>query len=367
MKFHPCAEIFPLMQGAEFEALVSDIKANGLRQPIILYEEKILDGRNRWRACEKAGVEAKTKNWLGGDPLAYVISLNLTRRHLSESQRAMVGARIATLQHGGDRSKSPIGGLTQEQSAEKLNVGKKSVERARAVLDSGTPELIEAVERDEIAVSAAEKIAKQSPSKQRNLVSKIKAGARPQEAHRQERAEEAREASKLPATKYRVIYADPPWSYGNTQPDYHPEQRDHYAVMSLQAIAELPVQEMVERDAVLFLWVTSPILEDAFKIIHAWGFDYKASFIWDKIKHNMGHYNSVRHEFLLVCARGSCQPDERKLFDSVVSEERGEHSAKPETFRKIIDTIYPIGKRLELFRRGPAVKGWDAWGNESQA
>ena len=85
--------------------------------------------------------------------------------------------------------------------------------------------------------------------------------------------------------------------------------------------------------------------------------------IWDKVKHNMGHYNSVRHEFLLVCTRGSCQPDERKLFDSVQTIERTEHSKKPEEFRQIIDTIYPYGSRIELFARRPS-EGWEAWGNE---
>ena len=364
MKFHPIADIFPLLEGPDFEALVADIKANGLLQPIELYEEKILDGRNRWKACKAAGVEPKTKEYRGSDPLGHVLSLNLTRRHLNEMQREMVAARIANMKEG--RPKTASGeAVSQPDAAERLNVSRSGVQRAKLVLEKGTDELKALCDAGKIQASAAAKIAKEPKGKQKDLVDKIKKGEKPQEAHRQQRAEEAREASKLPATKYRVIYADPPWSYGNTQPDYHPEQRDHYAVMTLQAICELPVQEMVEKDAVLFLWVTSPILEDAFKVIHAWGFTYKASFIWDKIKHNMGHYNSVRHEFLLVCARGSCQPDERKLFDSVVSEERGEHSAKPETFRKIIDTIYPIGKRLELFRRGPAVKGWDAWGNEA--
>ncbi len=130
--------------------------------------------------------------------------------------------------------------------------------------------------------------------------------------------------------KYRVFYADPPWSYGNTMPEYAPDQGTHYRLMSIDDICSLNVREAAEDDAVLFLWVTSPILEDAFKVINAWGFEYKASFVWDKVKHNMGHYNSVRHELLLVCTRGSCQPDVMRLFDSVVSIERTEHSAKPE-------------------------------------
>jgi N6-adenosine-specific RNA methylase IME4 len=118
-----------------------------------------------------------------------------------------------------------------------------------------------------------------------------------------------------------------------------------------------------EDNAVLFLWVTSPLLEDSFKVINSWGFKYKTSFVWDKIKHNMGHYNSVRHEFLLVCTKGSCLPEHIQLFDSVQSIEKTEHSIKPEQFRKIIDTLYPSGNRIELFAR-VKIKGWDYYGNE---
>ena len=163
--------------------------------------------------------------------------------------------------------------------------------------------------------------------------------------------------------KYRVIYADPPWSYGNTMPDYVPDPGVHYPKMTLAELCELPVAGIAEDDAVLFLWATSPILEECFQVVHAWGFAYKSSFVWDKVKHNIGHYNSVRHEFLLICVRGSCQPDIHKLFDSVQTIERGEHSEKPEEFRQIIDTIYPLGRRIELFPR-KAIDGWDNYGNE---
>jgi N6-adenosine-specific RNA methylase IME4 len=110
--------------------------------------------------------------------------------------------------------------------------------------------------------------------------------------------------------------------------------------------------------------VTSPILEESFQVIRAWGFKYKASFVWDKVHHNMGHYNSVRHEFLLVCVRGSCQPDVRKLFDSVQSIERTEHSKKPAEFYGIIETIYTNGDRLEMFARNPR-EGWKGYGHQA--
>jgi N6-adenosine-specific RNA methylase IME4 len=124
------------------------------------------------------------------------------------------------------------------------------------------------------------------------------------------------------------------------------------------------IKAIVESDAVMFMWVTSPLLEECFPVIRAWGFKYKTSFVWDKVKHNFGHYNSVRHEMLLVCTRGSCTPDNSKLYDSVQTIERSDtHSEKPAEFRDIIDDLYPTGKRLELFAR-QSVNGWSGWGNE---
>ena len=96
--------------------------------------------------------------------------------------------------------------------------------------------------------------------------------------------------------KYRVIYADPPWSYNDKQDTvYHGGAVKHYPTMPLEDICTLPIP--AEKNAVLFLWTTSPMLEDAFKVINTWGFKYKSSFIWDKVSTAMGNYNSVRHEF----------------------------------------------------------------------
>lgn len=165
--------------------------------------------------------------------------------------------------------------------------------------------------------------------------------------------------------KYRIVYADPPWKYGNAMPEYVTEPQDYYLLMDTVDICAMPVKDICERDAVLFLWSTSPHLPEALEVVKAWGFEYKTTFVWDKIKHNMGHYNSVRHEFLLVCTRGACTPDVKKLFDSVVSIERGEHSKKPEYFREVIETLYTYGNKIELFARS-APHGWDVFGNQSQ-
>jgi N6-adenosine-specific RNA methylase IME4 len=184
---------------------------------------------------------------------------------------------------------------------------------------------------------------------------------------REQKAAEIRKAVSLPDAKYRVIYADPPWCY-NDKADEGAIQSGgvgrHYPSMNIAELCSLPVAPICEDNAVLFMWTTSPLLFECAPVFKAWGFAYKACFIWDKIKHNMGHYNSVRHELLLVCTRGSCTPDKMELFDSVQSIERTEHSAKPEEFREIIETLYPHGKKLELFARR-VTQGWDAFGYEA--
>ena len=185
------------------------------------------------------------------------------------------------------------------------------------------------------------------------------------EAEREKRRDNTRPMVK---GKYRVIYADPPWSYNDKCDDGSVQSggcEKHYPSLTISGLCDLPIVDIAEESAVLFLWVTSPLLFECEPVIKAWGFEYKSSFVWDKVKHNMGHYNSVRHEFLLVCTRGSCTPDVKKLYDSVQTIERTEHSRKPEFFREIIDTIYPHGNRVELFARGDAPKGWKTWGNEA--
>lgn len=185
-------------------------------------------------------------------------------------------------------------------------------------------------------------------------------------AKRATRAASVQQQVSLPDAKFRVVVADPPWKYGNAIDEAMPGTtvaETHYPCLTIGELCALPVDAICEPNAVLFLWVTSPLLFEAVPVVKAWGFTYKTSFVWDKVKHNVGFYNSVRHEFLLVCTRGSGVPDNPKLFDSVVVSERTEHSVKPDLFYEMIDTLYTHGKKLELFGRRPR-DGWTVFGNE---
>lgn len=175
---HPAAKVFPLMEGEAYESLVADIKANGLRHPIVLIKGEgtwlILDGRNRDRACVDSGVKPKYDYYDGNDPVGYAVSANLSRRHLNESQRSLVAKRLADLEWGGNRSKMQICSLTQEKAAELLNVSERSVANAGQVIKRGVPELVEAVEKGEVAVSRAAEIAKLAKEQQAEALQEAK-------------------------------------------------------------------------------------------------------------------------------------------------------------------------------------------------
>lgn len=157
-QIHPAAEIFPLMTDEEFSGLVEDIREHGLIEPIVLYEGMVLDGRNRLRACEKLGIEARFEDWPNSEPPeAYVVSKNLHRRHLNESQRAMIAGRIANRPHGDQGDVGIPNSPTLQEAAEMLNIHRSTVSEAKVVLKEGTPEEIAAVDSGEVAASTTAK------------------------------------------------------------------------------------------------------------------------------------------------------------------------------------------------------------------
>jgi N6-adenosine-specific RNA methylase IME4 len=378
LEFHALATLFPLLDGAGFDELVADIRAHGLREPIVMFEGKVLDGRNRYRACVEAGVEPTFTVYQGDDPVAYVISLNLRRRHLDESQRAMVAAKLATLKPG-DNQYHPKEGPSIEEASRLLNVGHASVERGKIVQRDGASELVQAVERGEVSVSAAADVATLPEQNQRALVAQgereiLRAAqeirARKAEIRRAERIMRLVAASNQSAPlvrnrRYPLIYADVRWQHnaGTTDPSRHIGS-NHYPVMPLADICALPVSELATEAAVLFFWTTSAHLKEAFEVIEAWGFQYQSSMVWLKDSIGMGYWVRSRHELLLIASRGNMpHPAPSARPDSVIEAPRREHSRKPDEVCELIERMYPELPKIELFAR-QARSGWSVWGNE---
>lgn len=177
MDAHPAAALFPLMSGEEFDAFVADIKAHGLREPIVMADGKVLDGRNRLRACEQLGIKPSSIEWDGnGTPEEFVVSENLHRRHLNASQRGMIAARLPLLRPGnvvaqqceiGNSTPSqpvvianetaekphPKAPISSAKAAAALKVNRSTVLDAKLVLASANAEDIAQIDRGELSVN----------------------------------------------------------------------------------------------------------------------------------------------------------------------------------------------------------------------
>ena len=167
--------------------------------------------------------------------------------------------------------------------------------------------------------------------------------------------------ARLPEGKYSVIYADPPWQYNNA--GISGAATNHYPTLSIEELCNLKIKDIVADNAVLFMWVTNPMLDECFKIVESWGFKYKTNIVWVKEKAGQGFYVKGQHELLLICVKGNFTPDNTLYVRSVVNLPRQEHSQKPSKFYEIIEELYPKGKYLEMFARNERVN-WTSWGNE---
>ena len=167
------------MNASEFDGLKADIKIRGLRVPIIIFEDTILDGRNRYLACKALGVTPMLVDYEGDDPLNDVIAWNLTRRHLNESQRAMVAANLATLKKGGVRagqntwtsqSTNLYSEVSRLEAAQRLNVSTSLVSNAKKLKKEAIIPLIDLVTLGDITINTAAAVAVLPQDQQATLV-----------------------------------------------------------------------------------------------------------------------------------------------------------------------------------------------------
>lgn len=386
MKFHDASGYLPWIPETEFTELVEDIRQNGLIEAIKLFDGKILDGRNRYKACQQLGIDPRYVTLKNIDPYLYVASVNLKRRNLTNPQRFLINLELHEKSVAWQKERQAI----QDAANQKRSEATKQQPRERGGKFGTGPGTTSAGTGDAPRNYTAEDSAKTSTAlakltgtdrgtvgrmiqlrrERPDLAEQVKEGTlKATEALRRLKKDKvASKVADLPPDKYRIIYADPPWQYNDSRSFEQASSSaaaHHYPTMKTSDICALDIKSLAADDGVLFMWATFPMLEDAMKVVQAWGFKYKTAIVWWKQRPNMGNYHNASAELLLIATKGSCTPDTRNRPDQVQAIKReGKHSEKPEKFREMIDQLYPHGPRIELFRRGDVPTGWVVWGNE---
>lgn len=353
MKFHKLANLFPLMEPTEFKALVEDIKQNGQLHPIVIWEDQILDGRNRFRACEHLNIEPKYTTFDGTDAFAFVVSLNLHRRHLSSSQRAAIA--LSFEEHFAKEAKERQREGGRSKVSQNFDEADPNARRAAA-------SAAKLLRTNRTYVSIAKKLRALSPE----LFQDVVEGRSTIHVALKQAQNLHKEPVKPPEGEYGVLYVDPPWSYstGGAIPITMLIE-SHYSTMTNDEILEFgdQIKQVSAPDAAIFLWATNIYLPLALSLMERAGFTHRGQIIWNKTdtNHMAGRWLVSKHELLLVGSRGNIEPSVKP--PSVISTPRLKHSQKPEKFADIINQMFPNQSKLEMFARQHR-EGWDVWGNE---
>lgn len=399
LSFHPLANIFPMIDGAAFDALVADIKINGLRDKVVLLDGLILDGRNRYRAGLLAEVVPKDATGdcfrafdaaTDGDPLTFVLSKNLTRRHLNDDQRRMVAARLVSMGRGRPSDNPAECGIKVPEAARLVNTDRAGTERARTVQANGSLELQAAVDHGKLSVSSAAQAAKLPVELQRDIAQKAETGKanvvrtviKQASRNAKEQALGQKQAA-LPDKKYGVILMDPEWQFQvwSRATGLDRSADNHYPTSDMRMLLMREIGKITAKDCMCAMWVTD--LTNGVRLMESYGFQVKSRFIWVKDiiegprnaegkrtyvevgPAGTGYWARDRAEILLIGTRGDFPaPAPGTQGESVWFAARGEHSEKPENAYLWIEKHWPSLPKIELNARA-ARAGWDRWGNEA--
>lgn len=379
---HP--QLFDALPKPVEDALRASIDRFGVLVPIVKDQHgNMIDGRHRLRIANELGLSPRVDvvniaNDAEGTEVQR--TLNADRRHLSGEQ---LREHIVFL--AGQINDQGIGTYSEATIAKVVGVDRSHVNRTLddverehvsthmlpdrrmgadgKVRPARRPTVVAArsereAERAQQAMSALPVESDQSLTAQEV----IRLGRRVVKAERVAGIAAAPTPNIAQGQTFPVLLADPPWRYESVQ-SANRAIENHYPTMTIDEMADLYVP--AAEDAVLFCWATSPKLRDAFDLLDAWDFTYKTCLVWVKDKIGMGYYARQQHELLLVATRGNLPvPDPGDRPSSVFHGRREEHSKKPPIAHEMIETMYPLYRKCELFAR-ESREGWTVWGNQA--
>ena len=357
--------LIPPLTNEERRQLEENIEAAGKAYDTIkVWEGKIVDGHNRYEICRKLKLPFKIEQLKFESrehAEAWIINNQFGRRNVGPFQRselalklkeakaaiALQKCRDAGARKGSPNLANPLD--TREELAEVAGVSHgylSTVERILADADEGLvdEETLEDLRADRVSAN--------------KVISELKKAARQKEIEQQKQDIESGKV-ELPAGKYEVVVMDPPWAYGR---EYDPEGSrvaNPYPEMTHDQL--LAMDPPFAKDCVLFLWTTHQFIWDAGDLLDNWGFDYKATIVWDKQKIGMGSWVRMQCEFCLLAVKG--KPFfENTSYRDFISEARREHSRKPDAFYEFVEAV-TAGRRLDFFSRKQR-EGWESFGND---
>lgn len=414
---HPFANLFPMLAEERRESFRNSLAENQ-NHPIVLHKGMILDGRNRERELVQVQKPVAFVVFMGTDRLAleFVIAENLERRDLTDKQRAMIAASIATKRIGDNqhsRQATPIGAPSLDlgdQVAETparmsigeasiaMNVPRRSVERAAVIEANATPELKDAVKLGPVSLDSGAALAQLPAEDQRALLEKLPrdedgkltpdAKKEIRKVAKEVRVEDQVEKKKkrdekeqklgakiraLPDVKAGLILSDFEWHFKvrseETGMDRHAS--NHYVTAKEASTPEAIVERQAARmaiaaeDCIHLMWCPASFNAIALKVMELQGFTYVSQFCWIRPGIGTGFWVRDRHELLLIGVKGKIPcPAMGDQFDSAIEAPKGEHSEKPDFQYEIAEHYFPSLPKVELNARRSR-PGWIPWGNEA--
>ena len=367
--------LIPPLTAEEYDGLEKSILAEGCRDALVLWGDILVDGHNRYKICTTHDVPFQTVQKVfadRSDALRWIILNQFGRRNLPAYERARLALRL----------KPVIAEKAKEKEAERKTTFQKSEKSSMPQVNT-TKEIAKAAGVSHDTIAKVEKIERQAAPEVKEQLRKgeMSINQAYQTVRREEKKQEVQQRIEEHAAeqtgvvdiqqtdrKYNIIYADPPWRYWESG---NKNQALHYTTMTIDEICDLPVKNIADDDCVLFLWVTYPILHEAFRVIESWGFKYStAAFVWVKKNKQKdspfmgcGAWTRANSELCLLATKGNIMRLDASI-SQVVESPIEEHSKKPDIVRDLITRLVGELPRVELFCRNPA-EGWDVWGNEA--
>jgi N6-adenosine-specific RNA methylase IME4 len=345
--------LIPPLSTDEYAQLEENIKKDGCREPLVVWDDILLDGHNRHEICTRLGLSYKTVSIELQDRDAaksWIDSNQLGRRNLTPDQMSLIRGRLynrTKQQHGGQIPGIRMGqnepSSTAESLSSKFGVSPATVKRDGAMATY----LAENPEEEKAVLTGKKKLAdvRRERKKEERLakISQLKDNPPKQTA------------------KPSLVLADPPWKYNFSETESR-EIENQYPTLTVQDIIKQSPD--TEKDCLLFLWATAPKLREALEVVAGWGFEYKTHAVWDKEIIGMGYWFRGRHEILMVATKGKVSPPSESLrISSIFTERRRNHSQKPECVYQWIESTFPGMIKLEMYCRNPR-PGWNAVGDE---